>query len=983
MKSAADIRARLLAWLPFLIVTAFGSWLLWPVPVGVMPLSADHTVHLTRAALYGEQLAGGHLVGWSPAWFFGFPLGELYPVLGDLGVVALRALSLGLLDWAQAYALLFTLVFLAQGWVLLRVGRAIGWGPIPGLVAALLALADVGAYREGGWIYTVVYGVWPQTLATSLAWLAFAELARAREPVPSDILSALASPVPPDSHKAAAATGRGAAASAGLAAYVPPDSHNAADASLDPAGPVSSVLSDISAGPLSPVSSDIQKSVASLEPAGPASSVLSDRPRAAATRASAGPPSVASDSRPGRPIVRAALAAAGALLAHPMALMMLAFGAPLWLFIAGLRRDPGSPPPRDLFAGTLLQLLLALGLGLALAAWWLLPMAAHRGWMASYGWLHAPLADMLRWAARGQWAQGMPAAVGHAAGLGLLAAAVVGRAPLRFFAVWTVLHWLLASTDVFWSLRLDWLSAGFSHIQYQRFLIAAKPGIYLLAGAAVGGLVHLAVRTWSQGQLSPRRRRPLAAGLAAVGLALAVWQGLGVRAAAERHHVGEVQTERVPGEPGFADDYAAFLAWARAQWDARDADYRIAVRADRNAHWFMDSPVVTRTPTYKLGFTPGDNFVHKPESGDLLLLRRLGVRFLVGTGSVAPAGTTLAARFGKIHVFELAARDDLARLEPAGGGVVVEHADLAAGRVRVRVAGARPGADLVLHVAGYPRWDLSFEPADGGPAEPVEWFEVPAIGDGPIATQEDRRAGRLRGGKALGDDGREPTLIAAPARDGVYELRYARWRRADILGLGLALAALAALVALARARRPPFARVHAVLRRLSRPAIVGAAVVLLLTIAVVRHRGGAARERDLASARVAAAATRGMLAGPLKTDMLIFPAVLARPDRGGRSEATFADVQLGANLDGWYAIDDDDAKQRRRGDHRLTISVRPAGASDWAVLLDVPVAHRPDRRMLDSIAVPPALQGQPLDLRVVVSTTGEQPPRLGFDLRLR
>jgi uncharacterized membrane protein len=99
VKSAADIRAALVRWLPFLVVTAFGLHLLWPVPLGVMPLSADHTVHLTRAHLYGEQLAGGHLVGWSPTWFFGFPLGELYPVLGDLGVVALRLLSLGLLDW--------------------------------------------------------------------------------------------------------------------------------------------------------------------------------------------------------------------------------------------------------------------------------------------------------------------------------------------------------------------------------------------------------------------------------------------------------------------------------------------------------------------------------------------------------------------------------------------------------------------------------------------------------------------------------------------------------------------------------------------------------------------------------------------------------------------------------------------------------------------------------------------------------------------
>jgi hypothetical protein len=209
--SAPAPARRFITWLsghvPFLLVTLFGLYLLWPVPTGVMPLSADHTVHLTRAFLLNEQLAGGHLAGWDPTWFFGFPLGELYPVLGDLGVIALRVLSLGLLDWPRAYAGLFTLVFLTQGWALLRCGRALGWGPIPGLVAGLLVLADVGAYREGGWIYTVTYGVWPQALATALAYLAFAELALAQArpgagdaSVPSDT-----SPAPSDSPFAASA----------------------------------------------------------------------------------------------------------------------------------------------------------------------------------------------------------------------------------------------------------------------------------------------------------------------------------------------------------------------------------------------------------------------------------------------------------------------------------------------------------------------------------------------------------------------------------------------------------------------------------------------------------------------------------------------------------------------------------------------------------------------------------------------------------
>ncbi len=67
MSRSADTPARaadrLLSWLlhlsPALVVLVFAAWLLWPVPAGVMPLSADHTVHLTRIWMLAEQLASG------------------------------------------------------------------------------------------------------------------------------------------------------------------------------------------------------------------------------------------------------------------------------------------------------------------------------------------------------------------------------------------------------------------------------------------------------------------------------------------------------------------------------------------------------------------------------------------------------------------------------------------------------------------------------------------------------------------------------------------------------------------------------------------------------------------------------------------------------------------------------------------------------------------------------------------------------------
>ncbi|MCB9749857.1 MAG: hypothetical protein H6713_07605 [Myxococcales bacterium] len=103
----------------------------------------------------------------------------------------------------------------------------------------------------------------------------------------------------------------------------------------------------------------------------------------------------------------------------------------------------------------------------------------------------------------------------------------------------------------------------------------------------------------------------------------------------------------------------------------------------------------------------------------------------------------------------------------------------------------------MTHIAGHPRWR-----ARQG-ERPLEWIEVPVIaprrGPPELATQQDRRAGRLRGGKAHGDDGTEPTVMAAPVvpGGGDVELRYVRWLPVDIVGALLSLASALALALLA------------------------------------------------------------------------------------------------------------------------------------------------------------------------------------------
>lgn len=868
-RSEQSSRATSLAALA--VVTVFGLLLLWPVPAGRAPLSADHTVHLTRAFLMGEQLGHGRLAGWSTTWFFGFPAGELYPPLGDLLVIVLHGIGLGLLDWWQSYALGFTVVFLLQGWAMLRAGRAFGLGLAPGLIAALLILADPGMYREGGWMYTVTYGVWPQPLATALCWLGFAELCQA----------------------------------------------------------------------------------------------YSARRRRVDTRR----------------VCIAAMILGASLLAHPMALPMIAMGVPLLVLCMGLR---GGNVRKQLATTSF-----AVALALAVAAWWLVPMLVHRSWMASYGWLFASLESMTGRALEGQWTYRMPAAVGYLASAGLLWAAVAGKGFARFVAAFALTSWLLASTDVFWIFRLDRVSEGFTHLQYQRFLLAAKPGFYLAIGGLVGMFVDH-VMSVSRGKwkpkLPPRLRGAAALGSAVAVMAAVAWLVVDSRQAISEHEVGAVQTERTVDGSVEEADYRAFLAWAAETRASTEDPYRLAFDAGRNLHWFMDSPVETRTDSYKIGFTPGDNFVHKPESRHPKLLDRLGVRYVVSLRKGDRELRNEIERFGDIRVVERKRVEPaIAQLDGAGTLEIVED-DPEAGRVVVRVAETSEDSRLTFNIAGYPRWELR---QDG---ELIEWQEFPAHGDGGAASIAERRAGDLRGGKANGDDGSEPTLmgVAGPAV-GEYELEY-RTRRwfdwlAGLVSLAAMLLCILRIVRIQRLRERQL-RLHALmitavdrLHRLTAPLVLGPALLVLLTLVGVRWFGHASEESTRAVGWLASERTEdvsGMRAAPFKADMLIRSAIRVRSRRKKPATVTFPGVTLGDNLTGWIALDDDAAKQSAKGKHQFTLEARDG--EQWKTLVQMRVRHRPNRVPIDVDTGP--LAGQTTDLRVRVESEGKSPPALGFDLDL-
>jgi hypothetical protein len=300
----------------------------------------------------------------------------------------------------------------------------------------------------------------------------------------------------------------------------------------------------------------------------------------------------------------------------------------------------------------------------------------------------------------------------------------------------------------------------------------------------------------------------------------------------------------------------------------------------------------------------------------------------------------------------------------------------------VRVHEAGDDAELVFGIAGFPRWRLE------GKGGEIEWYEVPIVGDEPAVTQAQRRGLELRGGKAHGDDGTEPTLVAARVADGEYVLTYQRRRASDVLALLLSLVALAACGALLWRPRT-FTRPDAALQWLDRrlgpvghPLVWAAAMLGLVIFAGVRVQRGRSAEdaRAVGWALDSRADLRSATAGFHKHDMLIRPAIVFDRRPRDTAVAAFTDVHLGETLEGWIALDDDDAKEPRRGTQHVTIEARASGSDTWTQLFDRTLPHTPGR--LDLSLPLAALSSNTADVRVRLHSEGKHPPLVGFDLEL-
>jgi len=142
-----------------------------PLLAGHMPWQADHTVHQWKAWLLSEKLLpSGRLTGWTHQSGTGYPAEVLYPPLGDLWMATVRYLTFKALSWEATYALGFFGVLAFCTGTFYHLGRRL-FGPVAGLAAALFVLTDMGGFREGGYIFTVRYGVWPLQLGITMGFL--------------------------------------------------------------------------------------------------------------------------------------------------------------------------------------------------------------------------------------------------------------------------------------------------------------------------------------------------------------------------------------------------------------------------------------------------------------------------------------------------------------------------------------------------------------------------------------------------------------------------------------------------------------------------------------------------------------------------------------------------------------------------------------------------------------------------------------------
>jgi hypothetical protein len=495
-----------------------------------------------------------------------------------------------------------------------------------------------------------------------------------------------------------------------------------------------------------------------------------------------------------RHVLGAGVAVAWALLAHQVALLVLAVVIPL-LIVDRLFSEERPPPLR------LLQACAAVALGFALSAFTLVPFLARAGSAMDLGVATTSLAEVLgKLVTLRTFARLSP--VIH--GLALCGAwlALRQRRPQAVFLCASAAAFVVLSSDLLTAvLHLERVFPNVIKIEAPRMLLIAKLFWFPLAGHAIVWVLSRARLPWRPESGSSKAVRR---GVQLVLVAAIVLPGLPrlYKAEVEKNIQGEAET------PHYADLEQAF-AWAQALRQREPGRYRIAYELGRDDHTSTLAPLYDGAPMYKIGDTPSQIFDGMPMTDGPEMLEALSVRYVVSHTRREEPYFAHERSFGALELYRFERyRADPFELEGEGRAELVEWGPE---RMRVRLRGTSAESRLRLHVAAYERWRATQEQV----ALPITRVTVHGAED--------------------------PVLMEVSASDGELLLEYVDGSP-DRLGLLVSLGALPVFAGLWLWGPSPWQRLLAALARRRRPIAWGGAAlsfVLALLLVLRVSRAGA------------------------------------------------------------------------------------------------------------------------------------------------
>jgi hypothetical protein len=496
------------------------------------------------------------------------------------------------------------------------------------------------------------------------------------------------------------------------------------------------------------------------------------------------------EQRKARVVLVAGLWFCASLLSHQIALLVFLMTAPLLLLEHYLRP---LVPPFSAFA----QAAGALLLGLALAAFSVVPFVVHSGHAQDLGWLGDSLPVVSKNLLELRTFENVWFPI-HA--LALIGAwfALRERRPGAVFVVSAAAVFTIFSSDALISwLHLERALPTLIKIEWDRFMVPGRLFWYALAGHALGQLWRLTARGPSP--LS-RGRRWLAWGVGLVLGGLLVVPGLG-----DFYHTQVKKQFRGEPELQYWQDFQELFAWSSTLEKAPGELLRIGYHFPFGNHLPTLAPVFDGLPMYKIGYTPTQIFDEFPNTDEPELLARLSIKYLVSPYPLERPDLTLERRFGELYLYRCNSYDP--RPFHLLGPGEAELLEFAPEQVRLRLSGTSAESRVVVHVAAYERWRAS----QGGVELPIATVPVYGV--------------------------EYPMLMELPARDGELRLDYV-YGRSEWLGLGITLSALPVffgLVWLGR-RGTALERVLAALARARTPLVVGALGLVVLAAALLAER---------------------------------------------------------------------------------------------------------------------------------------------------